>query len=118
MCLPLILHGDTDQIVPIDASAKLVKNATLKVYPRAPHGKCTTLADPVNADLLTLPGGLNERGARAGGGLGASRGSSGPLHSSAGVTMRQVTSKGFGIEVCARLELNRVGEEKGLCWRA
>jgi len=26
--------------------------------------------------------------------------------------MRQVTSKGFGIEVCARLELNRVGEER------
>jgi non-heme chloroperoxidase len=52
----LILHGDDDQIVPIDdsarLSAKLVKNATLKVYPGAPHGMCTTLADKVNADLL------------------------------------------------------------------
>ena len=54
----LILHGDADQIVPIGASAmrsaKLVKNATFKVYPGAPHGMCTTLADKVNADLLTF----------------------------------------------------------------
>jgi non-heme chloroperoxidase len=52
----LILHGDADQIVPINISgmkpAKLVKNATLKVYPGAPHGMCTTLPDKVNADLL------------------------------------------------------------------
>ncbi|MFC0399916.1 alpha/beta fold hydrolase [Paraburkholderia rhizosphaerae] len=52
----LVLHGDDDQIVPIDAagrmSAKIVKNATLKVYPGAPHGMCSTLADKVNADLL------------------------------------------------------------------
>jgi non-heme chloroperoxidase len=52
----LILHGDADQIVPIQASAllsaKLIKNSTLKVYPGAPHGMCTTLADTVNADLL------------------------------------------------------------------
>jgi len=38
----LILHGDDDQIVPIAAaglmSAKIVKNATLKVYPGFPHG--------------------------------------------------------------------------------
>ena len=54
----LILHGDADQIVPIGASAllssKLVKNSTLKVYPGAPHGMCTTLADKVNADLLAF----------------------------------------------------------------
>jgi non-heme chloroperoxidase len=54
----LILHGDDDQIVPISVtglvSAKLVKNATLKVYPGAPHGMCTTLKDKVNADLLTF----------------------------------------------------------------
>ena len=41
----LILHGDDDQIVPIGASAlasaKLVKNAMLKVYPGAPHGRPT-----------------------------------------------------------------------------
>jgi non-heme chloroperoxidase len=52
----LIIHGDDDQIVPIaDAallSVKLVKKATLKVYPGAPHGLCTTLKDKVNADLL------------------------------------------------------------------
>lgn len=52
----LILHGDADQIVPIAdsalLSAKIVKNATLKIYPGAPHGMCTTLADQANADLL------------------------------------------------------------------
>lgn len=51
----LVLHGDDDQIVPIDQharmSAKIVRNATLKVYPGAPHGMCTTQADKVNADL-------------------------------------------------------------------
>jgi non-heme chloroperoxidase len=54
----LILHGDADQIVPIVAagllSAKIVKNATLKIYSGAPHGMCTTLADKVNADLLAF----------------------------------------------------------------
>ena len=33
-------------------SAKLIKNATLKVYPGAPHGMCSTEKDKVNADLL------------------------------------------------------------------
>jgi len=54
----LILHGDDDQIVPIGAAAllssKLVKGATLKVYPGAPHGMCTTLKDKINEDLLTF----------------------------------------------------------------
>jgi non-heme chloroperoxidase len=54
----LILHGDDDQIVPIGASAllsaKLVPKATLKVYPGAPHGMCTTLKDKVNEDLLAF----------------------------------------------------------------
>ena len=54
----LILHGDDDQIVPIAdsalLSAKLVKDATLKVYKGAPHGMCTTLKDQVNADLLAF----------------------------------------------------------------
>jgi len=53
-----IMHGDDDQIVPIGASAllssKLVKNATLKVYPGLPHGMCTTHADLINADLLSF----------------------------------------------------------------
>jgi non-heme chloroperoxidase len=54
----LILHGDDDQIVPINdaalLSAALVKGATLKVYPGAPHGMCSTLKDQVNADLLAF----------------------------------------------------------------
>jgi non-heme chloroperoxidase len=54
----LILHGDDDQIVPIAGSAllsaKLVRNATLKVYKGAPHGLCTTLKQQVNEDLLAF----------------------------------------------------------------
>lgn len=54
----LILHGDDDQIVPIAdsalLSAKIVRNATLKVYPGAPHGMCTTHKDQVNTDLLAF----------------------------------------------------------------
>jgi non-heme chloroperoxidase len=52
----LIAHGDDDQIVPIGAAAlissKIVKNATLKVYPGAPHGLAQTHQDQFNADLL------------------------------------------------------------------
>ena len=54
----LILHGDDDQIVPIDAagrmSAKIVKNAKLIVYPGYPHGMPATNADQINADLLAF----------------------------------------------------------------
>jgi non-heme chloroperoxidase len=54
----LVLHGDDDQIVPIDdsgrLSAKLVKNAGLKVYPGYPHGMCQIHADVINADLLAF----------------------------------------------------------------
>jgi len=54
----LIMHGDDDQIVPIGASAllssKIVKGSTLKIYPGAPHGLCSTLKDQVNADLLAF----------------------------------------------------------------
>jgi non-heme chloroperoxidase len=54
----LILHGDDDQIVPIGASAQLssriVKGSTLKIYPGAPHGLCSTLKDQVNEDLLAF----------------------------------------------------------------
>jgi non-heme chloroperoxidase len=56
----LILHGDDDQIVPIGAAAlmaaKIVKNATLRVYPGFPHGMPTTHADQINADLLEFLG--------------------------------------------------------------
>jgi non-heme chloroperoxidase len=52
----LIIHGDADQIVPIAdsayLSAKIVKNATLKVIPGAPHGLCTTHAEQINTLLL------------------------------------------------------------------
>lgn len=54
----LVLHGDDDQIVPIDdasrLSVKLLKNGTLKVYPGFPHGMLTTHADVLNADLLAF----------------------------------------------------------------
>jgi non-heme chloroperoxidase len=54
----LVMHGDDDQIVPIGAagllSAKIVKNATLKVYPGFPHGMPTTNADQINTDLLAF----------------------------------------------------------------
>jgi non-heme chloroperoxidase len=54
----LIMHGDDDQIVPIGAaglmSAKIVKDATLKVYPGYPHGMATIHAAEINADLLAF----------------------------------------------------------------
>jgi non-heme chloroperoxidase len=52
----LVLHGDDDQIVPIDASAraavKIVKQAVLKIYEGADHGLTVTHQDRFNADLL------------------------------------------------------------------
>jgi non-heme chloroperoxidase len=63
----LILHGDDDQIVPIQAAAlqsvKLIKGAELKVYKGAPHGMCSTLKDEVNADLLSFISGKAAKGA-------------------------------------------------------
>jgi non-heme chloroperoxidase len=54
----LVMHGDDDQIVPIADSAllasKLLRRATLKVYPGFPHGMCTTHADVVNPELLAF----------------------------------------------------------------
>jgi len=54
----LIVHGDDDQIVPIDAagraSAKIVENANLIVYSGAPHGLTDTHKDKLNADLLSF----------------------------------------------------------------
>ena len=53
-----VMHGDDDQIVPYADSApltaKLLKNATLKIYEGFPHGMCTTHADEINADLLAF----------------------------------------------------------------
>jgi non-heme chloroperoxidase len=52
----LIMHGDDDQVCPINGtailSAKLIKNAILKVYPGLPHGMCQTHKDLINSDLL------------------------------------------------------------------
>jgi non-heme chloroperoxidase len=52
----LIMHGDDDQVVPIAdsalLSAKIIKNAVLKVYPGYPHGMPQTHKDVINADLL------------------------------------------------------------------
>ncbi len=54
----LVMHGDDDQVVPIAdsalLSAKLLRNATLKVYKGLPHGMCATHADAINADLLAF----------------------------------------------------------------
>jgi non-heme chloroperoxidase len=54
----LIIQGDDDQIVPLDdsgrLSVKIVPDATLKVYPGAPHGLFQTHKDEFNADLLTF----------------------------------------------------------------
>jgi non-heme chloroperoxidase len=54
----LVLHGDDDQIVPIDdagkLSVKLVQNGTLKIYHGYPHGMLTIHADVINPDLLAF----------------------------------------------------------------
>ncbi|MFZ5782821.1 MAG: alpha/beta fold hydrolase [Pseudomonadota bacterium] len=54
----LLLHGEDDQIVPIDASArigiKLLKKGTLKTFPGYPHGAFVTHADVINAELLAF----------------------------------------------------------------
>lgn len=54
----LVMHGDDDQIVPIENSAhlavKLLKNGMLKVYEGLPHGMATTHAEIINADLLAF----------------------------------------------------------------
>ncbi len=54
----LVLHGEDDQVVPIDdagrLSVKLVQNGTLKTYPNYPHGMLTIHADVLNPDLLAF----------------------------------------------------------------
>ena len=51
-------EDENDQIVPIDtagkASAKILRNATLKVYSGGPHGLMSTHAEQFNADLLAF----------------------------------------------------------------
>jgi non-heme chloroperoxidase len=54
----LVIHGDDDQNVPIAdtamLSSKIIKGATLKIYPGAPHGLFATHKDQLNADLLAF----------------------------------------------------------------
>ncbi|WP_067833080.1 alpha/beta fold hydrolase [Actinomadura kijaniata] len=54
----LVIHGDDDQVVPIDvggrASAALVKDAELRVYEGGPHGVTDTHKDRLNGDLLAF----------------------------------------------------------------
>ncbi|AKU98703.1 Non-heme chloroperoxidase [Labilithrix luteola] len=54
----LVIHGDDDQVVPIDDSAKLavklLRRGTLKVYEGAPHGLWATHLDQFNQDLLAF----------------------------------------------------------------
>jgi non-heme chloroperoxidase len=59
----LIIHGEDDQNVPIAntalLSSKLIKKATLKVYPSAPHGLTITHKDKFNDDLLAFAKGAS-----------------------------------------------------------
>ncbi|WP_286903269.1 alpha/beta fold hydrolase [Vreelandella sedimenti] len=54
----LVIHGDDDQIVPLDisgrASAALVEGAELIVYEGAPHGLTDTHKERLNQDLLNF----------------------------------------------------------------
>jgi non-heme chloroperoxidase len=54
----LILHGEDDQIVPVNLTGrkteKIVKGAKAIYYPGAPHGLTTTHQDELNADLLAF----------------------------------------------------------------
>ena len=54
----LVLHGEDDQIVPIDDSArkavKLLRQGELKTYEGLPHGLFATDPDVVNRDLLAF----------------------------------------------------------------
>jgi non-heme chloroperoxidase len=54
----LVLHGEDDQVVPIDdtgrKAAKLIKDVREIYYPDAPHGLAETHRDQFNADLLAF----------------------------------------------------------------
>jgi non-heme chloroperoxidase len=65
----LVMHGEDDQIVPINISgkksAKLIKGAKEIFYPALPHGLTATNADQVNADLLKFITSVQSRRAAA-----------------------------------------------------
>jgi pimeloyl-ACP methyl ester carboxylesterase len=54
----LVIHGDADAIVPIEASGKraaeLIPNAQLKIYPNGPHGLFYTHRDELNRDIAAF----------------------------------------------------------------
>ncbi len=54
----LIIHGDDDQVVPINVggnrTVKMIKGATLEVYRGAPHGLMSTHTERFNTDLLAF----------------------------------------------------------------
>jgi len=54
----LLMHGEDDQIVPVNISARksqrIVKNVQAIYYPGAPHGLTVTHQDQINADLLAF----------------------------------------------------------------
>lgn len=54
----LLMHGEDDQVVPIDNAArlaiKLVKHGTLKTYKGLSHGMAATHPELINADLLAF----------------------------------------------------------------
>lgn len=54
----LIIHGDDDQIVPVEASAfassELIKDSTVKIYAGGPHGLADTHKEKLNADILSF----------------------------------------------------------------
>jgi non-heme chloroperoxidase len=60
----LLMHGEDDQIVPINISsrksAKLIKGAVEIYYPGLPHGMCSTHKDQINADLLAFLAGASD----------------------------------------------------------
>ena len=61
----LLMHGEEDQVVPIDISsrktAKLINEAVELYYPGLPHGLTATHADLVNRDLLAFASEANGR---------------------------------------------------------
>lgn len=66
----LIMHGEDDQIVPVDIagkkSVKLIQGAEGRFYPGLPHGLTTTHADQINTDLLAFLKSLQQERERPG----------------------------------------------------
>lgn len=54
----LVMHGEDDQIVPIEFTAlkavELLRDSELRTYPGLPHGMASTHSEIINADLLAF----------------------------------------------------------------